>query len=388
RVQLLLQLCHRADAAAMGALPYFDISWALIVAVAAEGDHGGGGAALLEHPAPSCRPLWGATAELTRLLSEELGRLELRSSFVHGELMPSICGKGSHKAPSPDDLPATGLQAAVRHQAGEIVARQRNISGAVDWGAACTGADHDAEDSDVPNDKDASPFCPRVLFQATIKATKPDLLSALLLESGTDVHAVDLKGNSVMHFWARATIGRDHLMTIGAELLGAGADLNAQRTDGMSPLHHVSARTAAAGGSTSTRATDALQLCPPPLPRHAHRRQALGLEATDHQDCLGGSPNAARQAKRSCQDGPDLDQSRRIVGALVSSRREKITRSPRPAPASQGTISPRALRVRRLPSPPVVCRSGAPLPPRARRGCLELASSALLPPQTLWVMKK
>ncbi|CAK0886315.1 unnamed protein product, partial [Prorocentrum cordatum] len=70
RVQLLLQLCHRADAAAMGALPYFDISWALIVAVAAEGDHGGGGAALLEHPAPSCRPLWGATAELTRLLSE------------------------------------------------------------------------------------------------------------------------------------------------------------------------------------------------------------------------------------------------------------------------------------------------------------------------------
>ncbi|CAK0874603.1 unnamed protein product, partial [Prorocentrum cordatum] len=320
RVQLLLQLCHRADAAAMGALPYFDISWALIVAVAAEGDHGGGGAALLEHPAPSCRPLWGATAELTRLLSEELGRLELRSSFVHGELMPSICGKGSHKAPSPDDLPATGLQAAVRHQAGEIVARQRNISGAVDWGAACTGADHDAEDSDVPNDKDASPFCPRVLFQATIKATKPDLLSALLLESGTDVHAVDLKGNSVMHFWARATIGRDHLMTIGAELLGAGADLNAQRTDGMSPLHHVSARTAAAGGSTSTRLSSSSSTAP-------SRGCAPASASSPGTCCAGTTPGFRRSASRlfNARGGPDI-----LASHFFNDGRSRLDSAPGP----------------------------------------------------------
>ena len=228
RVQLLLRLCH-ADAAAVEALPYFDVSRATA------------GGARCEDTV-SVRPLCGATVELARPLSEELGRLELKPSFVHGELLSSICGRGRCKAPSPDDLPLTELKATVRRQASGNAAGQRSVADAVDPEAVRTGAGEDAEDSDLPSDKEASPFCPRVLFQATIKATQPYLLSALLLESGTNVHAVDLKGNSVMHFWARATIGRDHLMTIGAELLSAGADLNAQRTDGMSPLHHVCSR--------------------------------------------------------------------------------------------------------------------------------------------------
>jgi len=62
----------------------------------------------------------------------------------------------------------------------------------------------------------------------------------LLLSARADVRAQDERGNQVMHFWARATVGRNHLLEIGRSLLLARADINAQRTnDGMSPLHHV-----------------------------------------------------------------------------------------------------------------------------------------------------
>eukprot|EP00927_Polykrikos_kofoidii_P050612 TRINITY_DN44503_c0_g1_i1.p1 TRINITY_DN44503_c0_g1~~TRINITY_DN44503_c0_g1_i1.p1 ORF type:complete len:605 (-),score=125.68 TRINITY_DN44503_c0_g1_i1:42-1757(-) len=78
-----------------------------------------------------------------------------------------------------------------------------------------------------------------VLFRAVIKAQGPEIVQ-LLLEANADVMAMDEKGNSVLHFWARATVGRNHLVTIGECLARAGADFNAQRkTDGMSPLHHV-----------------------------------------------------------------------------------------------------------------------------------------------------
>jgi len=78
-----------------------------------------------------------------------------------------------------------------------------------------------------------------VLFRAVIKARELDVVH-LLLRARADVRAQDERGNQVMHFWARATVGRNHLLEIGRSLLLARADINAQRTnDGMSPLHHV-----------------------------------------------------------------------------------------------------------------------------------------------------
>jgi len=78
-----------------------------------------------------------------------------------------------------------------------------------------------------------------ILFRAVIKAQSLDVVE-LLLEARADVRASDMKGNTVMHFWARATVGRNHLVDIGAALVKAGANIDSQRTtDGMSPLHHV-----------------------------------------------------------------------------------------------------------------------------------------------------
>jgi len=78
-----------------------------------------------------------------------------------------------------------------------------------------------------------------VLFRAVIKARDPKLVQ-LLLSSGANVQACDNKGKQVMHFWARATVGRHHLFEIGRCLVLARADINAQRAgDGMSPLHHI-----------------------------------------------------------------------------------------------------------------------------------------------------
>merc|ERR1712039_86904 len=78
-----------------------------------------------------------------------------------------------------------------------------------------------------------------ILFRAVIKAHGPDIVN-LLLHSQANVWSADDKGNSVMHFWARATVGRHSLMAIGESLVQARANVDAQRTtDGMSPLHHV-----------------------------------------------------------------------------------------------------------------------------------------------------
>mmetsp|Transcript_41557 Transcript_41557/g.104427 ORF Transcript_41557/g.104427 Transcript_41557/m.104427 type:complete len:677 (-) Transcript_41557:85-2115(-) len=78
-----------------------------------------------------------------------------------------------------------------------------------------------------------------VLFRAVIKARELDMVH-MLLNAGADARSTDEKGNQVMHFWARATVGRNHLLDMGRALLLAGADINAQRfNDGMSPLHHV-----------------------------------------------------------------------------------------------------------------------------------------------------
>jgi len=78
-----------------------------------------------------------------------------------------------------------------------------------------------------------------VIFRAVIKAHSPDVV-VLLLNARADVRSSDSKGNSVMHFWARATVGRNTLKAIGEALVQAGAAVDAQRsTDGMSPLHHV-----------------------------------------------------------------------------------------------------------------------------------------------------
>jgi len=78
-----------------------------------------------------------------------------------------------------------------------------------------------------------------VLFRAVIKAREPDIVQ-LLLSAKADVRAQDVRGNQVMHFWARATVGRNNLLDIGRSLLDARVTINAQRADdGMSPLHHV-----------------------------------------------------------------------------------------------------------------------------------------------------
>jgi len=78
-----------------------------------------------------------------------------------------------------------------------------------------------------------------VIFRAVMKAQGPEVVR-LLLDVKADVQRPDDKGNSVMHVWARATAGRNHLVAIGESLVRRRADVNAQRTaDGMSPLHHV-----------------------------------------------------------------------------------------------------------------------------------------------------
>lgn len=78
-----------------------------------------------------------------------------------------------------------------------------------------------------------------ILFRAVIKAHGPEIVRLLLL-SQADVRSEDEKGNSVMHFWARATVGRNDLVAIGEALVQARGNVDAQRAaDKMSPLHHV-----------------------------------------------------------------------------------------------------------------------------------------------------
>lgn len=78
-----------------------------------------------------------------------------------------------------------------------------------------------------------------VLFRAVIKARELDIVH-MLLHASADVRTRDEKGSQVMHFWARATVGRHFLLDMGKALIAAGADVNAQRYhDGMSPLHNA-----------------------------------------------------------------------------------------------------------------------------------------------------
>jgi len=78
-----------------------------------------------------------------------------------------------------------------------------------------------------------------ILFRAIIKARNVEILR-LLVSHNANVRSTDERGSQVLHFWARATVGRHALLDIGRLLLSAGADPNPQRhDDGMSPLHHV-----------------------------------------------------------------------------------------------------------------------------------------------------
>eukprot|EP00929_Paragymnodinium_shiwhaense_P095454 TRINITY_DN56595_c0_g1_i1.p1 TRINITY_DN56595_c0_g1~~TRINITY_DN56595_c0_g1_i1.p1 ORF type:complete len:610 (+),score=137.01 TRINITY_DN56595_c0_g1_i1:83-1912(+) len=80
----------------------------------------------------------------------------------------------------------------------------------------------------------------RDIFRAIMKGRFEDV-RYLLCNPELDVRASDEKGNSLMHFWSRSTIAKAEVMAnLGALLLQAGADVNAQRVrDGMTPLHHT-----------------------------------------------------------------------------------------------------------------------------------------------------
>eukprot|EP00929_Paragymnodinium_shiwhaense_P038717 TRINITY_DN20436_c0_g1_i1.p1 TRINITY_DN20436_c0_g1~~TRINITY_DN20436_c0_g1_i1.p1 ORF type:complete len:532 (+),score=104.73 TRINITY_DN20436_c0_g1_i1:85-1596(+) len=80
----------------------------------------------------------------------------------------------------------------------------------------------------------------RLLFRAVMKAERDDFLR-LVADPDVDIRTTDLRGNAVMHFWARSKVSRQNLMMfIGETLVKHGADVCAQRiSDGMSPLHHA-----------------------------------------------------------------------------------------------------------------------------------------------------
>ncbi|CAK0816748.1 unnamed protein product [Prorocentrum cordatum] len=123
-----------------------------------------------------------------------------------------------------------------------------------------------------------------VIFRAVIKAHSPDVV-VLLLNARADVRSSDSKGNSVMHFWARATVGRNTLKAIGEALVQAGAAVDAQRsTDGTRERGRLRLR--GSGGSEDGHALLPGLLAPPQVA--ALRRAAVAarrskrLEARRH----------------------------------------------------------------------------------------------------------
>eukprot|EP00929_Paragymnodinium_shiwhaense_P020011 TRINITY_DN13476_c0_g1_i1.p1 TRINITY_DN13476_c0_g1~~TRINITY_DN13476_c0_g1_i1.p1 ORF type:complete len:1160 (+),score=199.75 TRINITY_DN13476_c0_g1_i1:183-3662(+) len=107
---------------------------------------------------------------------------------------------------------------------------------------AVTAGDYSAVQSVLDSKVDVNKKTNRgshILFRAVSKATCTDIIN-LLISRQANVAARGTQGDAIMHFWARATVGRQALCEIGQCLLQAKASARAQRdTDGMSPLHHV-----------------------------------------------------------------------------------------------------------------------------------------------------
>lgn len=75
-----------------------------------------------------------------------------------------------------------------------------------------------------------------LIFYALMRAKDAGIVK-ILLKAGASVHHADVVGNRVMHLWARAKRARDDLLEVGEALIEAGADLDAQRKDGMTAIH-------------------------------------------------------------------------------------------------------------------------------------------------------
>jgi len=137
---------------------------------------------------------------------------------MHLPMLTTFPSASSIVATAPSTTSADALFNMVSH--GDVQGVKRLLSLGVDINACTAGGS-------------------RVLFRAVIKARDPELVQ-FILSARADVRACDDKGNQVMHFWARATVGRQHLLEIGKSLLRARANVNSQRAqDCMTPLHHI-----------------------------------------------------------------------------------------------------------------------------------------------------
>jgi len=85
----------------------------------------------------------------------------------------------------------------------------------------------------------------RLFFYAVLKGASTDVIRRMANILPNMETLRDDEGNSVMHYWARATNGRVSLAETGKLLISLRADVNAQRChDKMSPLHHLTAQCA------------------------------------------------------------------------------------------------------------------------------------------------
>jgi len=80
-----------------------------------------------------------------------------------------------------------------------------------------------------------------ILFRAVMNSQRLQIVG-LLLDAQADVRWKDPRGAQVLHFLAHATTGQEALIHITQLLLDAGAEVNAQRDDGIAPLHRVLTR--------------------------------------------------------------------------------------------------------------------------------------------------
>lgn len=79
-----------------------------------------------------------------------------------------------------------------------------------------------------------------LLFYALMRA-KDGAVIKILLSAEASVHGTDVCGNRVLHLWARAKRARDELLEVGEALICAGAELDVQRRDGLTPMHLLAA---------------------------------------------------------------------------------------------------------------------------------------------------
>lgn len=75
-----------------------------------------------------------------------------------------------------------------------------------------------------------------LLFYAVMRTKSLDIVE-LLIDRAAAVDHKDDFGNQVLHLWARATRARDELLNLGRCLIRCGAAVDAERQDGMTPLH-------------------------------------------------------------------------------------------------------------------------------------------------------